>query len=112
MSNSELLPVQLPGRRHVIGAPTSETTVHYFTADATLDEVMMDRLRTKGASFSVLLDPSRESEAAEPRCTVRDLFEGTPDAGKVILTCEKDHHMVVHAHRMTNSDGSTTTWRH
>lgn len=47
-----------------------------------------------------------------PPCTaVRDLLEGTPDAGTVILTCEKDHHMEVHAHRMTNADGSLTTWR-
>lgn len=46
------------------------------------------------------------------RCTaVRDLFEGTADAGSVILTCEKEHHMNLHAHRMTNPDGSTTTWR-
>lgn len=46
------------------------------------------------------------------RCTaVRDLFAGAPRAGTVILFCEKDHHMDVHAHRMTNPDGSLTTWR-
>lgn len=45
-------------------------------------------------------------------CTaVRDLFEGSPETGTVIQTCERDHHMEVHAHRMTNPDGSTTTWR-
>lgn len=46
------------------------------------------------------------------RCTaVRDLFEGTPKAGTVIQTCEKDRHMDVHAHLMVNPDGSVTTWR-
>lgn len=47
------------------------------------------------------------------RCTeVRDLLEGTPESGTVILYCEKEHHMDIHAHRMVNPDGSTTTWRH
>ena len=48
---------------------------------------------------------------SDPCTAVRDLFEGTPDAGTVVLSCEKDHHMEVHAHLMTNSDGSQTTWR-
>lgn len=113
MSSSELVPVQLPSRRHVIGAPKPEGSVHYFTADVTFDALMMGRLRTKAAFFSMFLDPSLGSKAAEPRCTaVRDLLEGTADAGSIILTCEKEHHMDVHAHRMTNPDGSVTTWRH
>ncbi|HEX9228286.1 MAG TPA: hypothetical protein VF885_16915 [Arthrobacter sp.] len=49
---------------------------------------------------------------AANRCAaVRDLFAGTPETGTVIQTCERDHHMDVHAHRMTNPDGSVTTWR-
>lgn len=49
---------------------------------------------------------------SDPSCSaVRDLLAGTPEAGTVILTCEKDRHMDVHAHLMTNPDGSTTTWR-
>lgn len=49
---------------------------------------------------------------AANRCTaVRDLFEGTLESGTVVQTCEKDRHMDVHAHRMTNPDGSVTTWR-
>lgn len=52
------------------------------------------------------------SSLVEGRCqAVRDLFAGTPEAGTVILTCGKLHHMDVHAHRMTNPDGSVTTWR-
>lgn len=52
------------------------------------------------------------SSLVEGRCkAVRDLFAGTPDAGTVILTCGKPHHMHVHAHRMTNPDGGVTTWR-
>jgi hypothetical protein len=54
-----------------------------------------------------------ESDPGVPAsCTaVRDLFAGTLQAGTVILFCEKAHHMDMHAHRMTNPDGSATTWR-
>lgn len=53
-----------------------------------------------------------EPTASAPRCTaVRDLFAGTPAAGSVVLTCGKEHHMDLHAHRMNHPDGSVTTWR-
>lgn len=49
----------------------------------------------------------------ENRCTAaRDLLEGTPEAGTVILSCEKKMHPETIAHRMSNPDGSTTTWRY
>jgi hypothetical protein len=52
------------------------------------------------------------AESLRPRCTVdRDLFAGTPEAGTVILSCELQHHTDNWAHRMTNPDGSVTTWR-
>lgn len=63
------------------------------------------------------LDPSRLLKALAaganrlPCAAVRDLFEGTPDAGTVILSCELEHHTDNLAHRMTNTDGSVTTWR-
>lgn len=97
MSRGEAPLVQLPGRLHVVGAPEPSWAVHYFTAETTVDAEVLKRLRSK---------------QQVPSCTaVRDLLEGTPEAGTVILTCEKTHHMDVHAHRMTNPDGSTTTWR-
>lgn len=59
-----------------------------------------------------LLDPFKFVVSKALPCTaVRDLFAGTPKAGTVILTCGKTHHMDAHAHRMTNPDGSVTTWR-
>ncbi|ACL42247.1 hypothetical protein Achl_4296 (plasmid) [Pseudarthrobacter chlorophenolicus A6] len=98
MSSAEAPPVQLPSRLHVIGAPEPSWDVHYFTVEASLDAEVRKRLRSK---------------QQVPSCTaVRDLFAGMAEAGTVILTCEKDHHMDVHAHRMTNPDGSVTTWRH
>lgn len=46
------------------------------------------------------------------RCTAsRDLFAGTPEAGTVLQFCELEHHTSNLAHRMTNPDGSATTWR-
>lgn len=46
------------------------------------------------------------------RCiAIRDLFAGTGTAGTVILSCDKPHHMESSSHRMTNPDGSVTTWR-
>lgn len=112
MNNPELVPVQHPSRLRIIGAPEPEVSFHYFTAGTSLDSDILDRLRTKAAFLSELSGPDVNHTEEAPSCTaVRDLFAGTPAAGNVILTCEKDHHMDVHAHRMTNLDGSTTTWR-
>lgn len=59
-----------------------------------------------------LLDPFKFVESKALPCTaVRDLFEGTPESGTVVQSCEKDHHTDNLAHRMTNPDGSVTTWR-
>lgn len=44
-----------------------------------------------------------------PCLVVRWLSDG--DSRGVIQFCELEHHMDVHAHRMTNPDGSLTTWR-
>ncbi|QOD06011.1 hypothetical protein [Pseudarthrobacter sp. BIM B-2242] len=46
-------------------------------------------------------------------CTaVRDLFAGDPvREGTVIQTCVLTYHNDSRAHRMTNPDGSNTTWR-
>jgi hypothetical protein len=86
MSKAEVPPVQLP-----VGEVPDATADEFVTLVR-----LIDRLYSVHA----------------PACTaVRDLFEGTPQAGTVIQFCEKDHHMDVHAHRMTNKDGSTTTWR-
>jgi hypothetical protein len=45
-----------------------------------------------------------------PCLAVRWLSDGTSLG--VVQACELEHHMDVHAHRMTNQDGSVTTWRH
>jgi len=44
-----------------------------------------------------------------PCLAVRWLNAG--DSLGVIQFCELEHHMDVHAHRMSNPDRSTTTWR-
>jgi hypothetical protein len=45
-------------------------------------------------------------------CTAsRDPFAGAPEAGTVLQTCELTRHNDSFAHRMTNPDGSVTTWR-
>ncbi|MET4143896.1 hypothetical protein [Arthrobacter sp. UYCo732] len=120
MSNHELVPVQSFSRHHVIGAPEPEVSVHYFTAVASIDADVLARhgtkLRVTGLPAPTVEEVLKARSAVKlwnaSRCTaVRDLLEGTPDAGQVIQFCEKEHHMDVLAHRMTNVDGSTTTWR-
>lgn len=70
--------------------------------------------------FALTVDVSPEDFAStmaflgtrheNPCLAVRWLSDGTSLG--VVQACELEHHMDVHAHRMTNPDGSVTTWRH
>lgn len=69
--------------------------------------------------FALTVDVTPEDFAAtmaplgtrheNPCLPVRWLSTGEPLS--VIQFCELEHHMDSHAHRMTNADGSVTTWR-
>jgi hypothetical protein len=79
--------------------PTARLYKVLGLAAPTPDEVIRARLARKFLTASL--------------CTAyRDLFAGDPErAGSVVQTCDLLHHNDCRAHRMTNPDGSVTTWR-
>lgn len=89
---SEALPVIFPGRFHELGP----ITPFAMTIDVTPED------------FAATMAPLG-TRHENPCLQVRWLSAGTPFG--VIQFCELEHHMNVHAHRMTNPDGSLTTWR-
>jgi hypothetical protein len=121
--SSDAPPVQFPSRDHVVGDARPESHVHAVTAEQMKAGIeLVEQIQARRAYKVIGLPAPTTEEVLEARakvrfwtasrCTaVRDLFVGTDASGSVILTCDKAHHMEIHAHRMTNADGSVTTWR-